>query len=171
MRVETLKPPPSGLIPTGWIVAIVGTTVLMVLAIFMLIDYPLLPDLPQAALDRRPFDLPALRMTASGAVLIDGQDVAPSELAGSLSRIDGVHKGVRFNLTPQTPWVAVRQAIGAARAAGAQRIKLSVRKGPGRFGVIVLKANERLPDLPADANAQAFIDSLADRRSPMIVGS
>jgi len=171
MRIEILKPPPSGLIPTAWIVAIVGGTVIVFLSIFVLFAYPMSEpydhDFPRAAnatLDRGPFDLPTLNISPSGEVFLNGDTLVLTDISVALDKLEGIETGIRFNFARGTSWMTAREAIRAARAAGTPRIEFTVRKDVGLFGIIVLESTEPLPDLPADATIQTFIDALSDRR-------
>ena len=171
MRVEILKPPPSGLIPTGWIVAIVGGTVMVFTLIFVLFAYPMSEpydyDFPRSAdgtLDRGPRNLPMLYISSGGEILLDGKTLDLTAVPAALDRLERIETGMRFNVERGTTWMTAREAIRAARAAGAPRIEFTVRKDAGLFGVIVLESTEPLPDLPADATTQAFIDALSERR-------
>lgn len=172
MRVEILKPPPSGLIPTSWIVSIVGGTLMVyLLLIFWLLNYPLFgpydPNFPRAAnaeLASENFDLPVLEIYSDGEVYLSGEPLTLAEVGTALDKIQRIEPGIRFHLEPGTPWVAVRQSIHAARKAGATRIEFTARIAAGLFGAIILESTEALPDLPADATAQTFIDALSGRR-------
>ncbi|MHC4952934.1 MAG: hypothetical protein ACYTGZ_03525 [Planctomycetota bacterium] len=159
----------------GWIAAVIGTVIVVVLFVvmgglpFMRGSASVLPgDLPVLALQAPPAtyeDLVHLYVPPRGAVYLEEAALLPAErLAQELERLLSAQQvGVALIVNRTTAWPRVRDVVRTVRESGALRIDIRVRNADGTHGSIILDPELPLPELADDADAQAFVDALAAR--------
>ena len=172
MRTAHLKLPQDSLFIPGWLVAIVGGHILLLLLLFMITAGPSTADSPRltetdlpraqgAPITEMPETLVRVLITERGGCAIERSWVVGGEFRAEFERLLTAERpGILVQAHAQAPWSAIRGVLRAARDAGARRIEIQVTNGRGGIGSVPLDVDAPLPRLDDDARAQDLTDHL-----------
>ncbi|MEM8885969.1 MAG: biopolymer transporter ExbD [Planctomycetota bacterium] len=174
MRKSRLHLLDASLVPTSWVVAVVGGGVLSLLILFLLSlpmavgnghgvwnrDLPVAPRLPTATeMDGR---LSFVVLTQSGAVMVDGEWVESRELAAAFPGPSADWPTcVALWAHAKAPAKELERVLEAARHAGVAQFQLGVRNEASDVAGWPIPTDRASASLPEDAVVQDFVNALA----------
>jgi len=176
MRTAALKFGSEPLFHRGWLIAVVGGTSVLLVALFLL-TLPVAvgngmgvwdSDLPRVERTIGPDPTNLLVVVAiprSGDWLVRYNYVKSAALPTTLAAaFDEERKGVGIYAHAMAPAKSVRQAVQASITAGATSVEIRVRDPQGEASSIVVDLGRSLPDLRSEARVQELVDALARAR-------
>jgi len=176
MRTANLKLQQETLFIPGWLVAIIGGHILVLLLLFFITvdgatasaphvnrtDIPVVATAPPASV---PSTRTPVFLTRSGGWAVDGLAVMGVDLQSHLERtLDDKRSVVLIRAHAHAPGSILRRGIEAALAAGAVRVEIQVRTATNGLGAVALDIHAPLPDMPHDARVQQVVDALVARQ-------